>query len=523
MLYAIQAAIDATTFLVAVIAAACAGVAGFVVSRLLRSRPAPAPAAPAAAPDEAALKAAREAEARVREELRAAREALEAEGRELRREISEQQKRLSKREDALDAKLALLDKKEQDVEKAQRRALELQHEAEKAKAELNRLIQAQTEELQKVARFSREEARAEVLKRIEEEMRVETAEIIRRSVERAKAEADEKARAVVLDSIHRLASDFVAESVVSTIDLPSDEMKGRIIGREGRNIRAFEKATGVDVVVDDTPGVVVVSGFDPVRREVARLAMEKLVQDGRIHPARIEDIVKKTEAEVQKDIDETGRKILQEFGIHNMNGKLVRLVGRLKYRTSYGQNCLEHSTEVGHLASLLAEELRLDTVLAARAGLLHDIGKAVDHEVEGTHPAIGADLAKRSDERPEVVNAIEAHHEDVPAQSLYATMVQIADAISAARPGARRESLEKYVKRLEKLEAIATAHKGVEKAYAIQAGREIRVIAKPEDLDEAQCAELARTIAKQVEQELNYPGEVKVTLIRETRFVEYAR
>jgi ribonuclease Y len=300
-------------------------------------------------------------------------------------------------------------------------------------------------------------------------------------------------------------------------------MKGRIIGREGRNIRAFEKATGVDAIVDDTPGVVVVSGFDPVRREVARLSMAKLVQDGRIHPARIEDIVKKTEAEVQKDIEETGRKVVHEFGLRGMSGKLVRLLGRLKYRSSYGQNCLQHSIEVARISSLIAEDLKLDQALAVRAGILHDIGKAVDHEMEGTHPAIGADLAKRAEERGVIVNAIESHHEDVPVDNLYSVIVKAADAISAARPGARRESFEKYVKRLERLEAIATANKGVEKAYAIQAGRELRVIARADSLGEAESAELARHIAKEVETELNYPGEVKVTVIRETRFIEYAR
>jgi ribonuclease Y len=504
----------------------CVG-AGFGLALLMRFRV----AADKARDAESALKAAqdsadraqRDADLRAREELREARVALEKEARELRKEVAEQQKRIAKREDVLDSKLSLLDKKEQTLEKSQRRLADLEEANEKAKVELSKSLENQMHELQRISRFSREEARAEILKRVEEEVRVEAAEVVERGLERAKTEAEQKAREVVLDSIHRMATDFVAESVVSTIDLPNDEMKGRIIGREGRNIRAFEKATGVDVIVDDTPGVVVVSGFDPVRREVARLAMVKLVQDGRIHPARIEDLVKKTETEINKDIEETGRKTVQEFSIHNMSGKVTRLLGRLKYRTSYGQNCLQHSIEVAHIAALLAEELKLDALLAARAGLLHDIGKSIDHEVEGTHPSIGADIVKRADEKPEIVNAVEAHHEDCPVQSLYAVIVQTADAISAARPGARRESLEKYVKRLEKLESIATGHQGVEKAYAIQAGRELRVLAKADQLDEPKSADLARTIAKEIENELNYPGEVKVTLIRESRFVEYAR
>ncbi|MHC4248149.1 MAG: ribonuclease Y [Planctomycetota bacterium] len=465
----------------------------------------------------------KEAEVKARDELLAAREALDAEGKELRKEIGEQQKRIVKREDILDSKLSLLDKKEDAAEKAQRRAQEMQKEAEGLRQELSKKIDEQLQELQRVGRLSRDEARKELLQRVEESIRGEAAELVRRSLERAKTEAEDQAKSVVLDSVHRLATDIVADNVVSSISLPSDDMKGRIIGREGRNIRAFEKATGMDVIVDDTPGVVVVSGFDPVRRAIGRLAMQKLVADGRIHPTRIEDVVKKTEAEVQKDIDETGRRTIQEFGIHNLSGRLTKLMGRLKYRTSYGQNCLQHSIEVAHVSSMLAEELKLDPKVATRAGLLHDIGKAIDHDTEGTHQALGADLLKRSDEKPVIVNAVEAHHEDVPVESLYGVIVQTADAISAARPGARRESFEKYVKRLEALETIATTHKGIEKAYAIQAGRELRVIAKAEQLDEPACAELARDIAKQIEAELNYPGEVKVTLVRENRFTEYAR
>ena len=473
--------------------------------------------------DERADGAQKEAEAKAKNDLLTAREDVEKEARETRRKLADREKRLEKREDTLDSKLSLIDKKEQAVERARKKAEDLQHEAESARAELKEQMAKGEQELSRISKLSREQARDEILKRVEEDIKSETAELVRREVERAKAEADEQARSIVLDSVHRLATDYVAESVVSAIDLPSDEMKGRIIGREGRNIRAFEKATGVDVIVDDTPGVVVVSGFDAVRREVARAAMQKLVSDGRIHPARIEEIVKKTEADVQKDIEETGRRVVRDLGIHGLNGRLTKLLGRLKYRTSYGQNCLQHSIEAAQLAGLIAEELKLDQALAVRAGMLHDIGKAVDQDTGGTHPNLGADLVRRADEKPEIVNAVEAHHEDVPITSLYGVIIQVADAISAARPGARRESLEKYIKRLERLESIANSHNGVEKAYAIQAGRELRVIARAAEVDEPTCADLARKIAKEVEEELNYPGEVKVTLIREARFIEYAR
>jgi ribonuclease Y len=513
--------------LTAGIAAVVAGGLGALLSYLLRSsstrdqeRSAQALLDDAKRMQENARK---EAEVKARDELLAAREAIEAEGKELRKEIGEQQKRLAKREDILDSKLSLLDKKEDAAEKAQRRAQEMQQGAEELRQDLTKKIDEQLQELQRIGRLTREEARKELLQRVEESIRGEAGEIVKRALERAKTDGEDQAKAIVMDSVHRLATDIVSDNVVSSISLPSDDMKGRIIGREGRNIRAFEKATGMDVIVDDTPGVVVVSGFDPVRRAIGRLAMQKLVADGRIHPTRIEEVVKKTEAEVQKDMDETGRRIIQEFGIHNLSGRLTKLMGRLKYRTSYGQNCLQHSIEVAHVSGMLAEELKLDPVIATRAGLLHDIGKAIDHDTEGTHQSLGADLLKRADEKPVIVNAVEAHHEDVPVESLYAVIVQTADAVSAARPGARRESFEKYVKRLEALETIATAHQGIEKAYAIQAGRELRVIAKAEQLDEPACSELARDIAKQIEAELNYPGEVKVTLVRENRFTEYAR
>ncbi len=527
MYYAIVASLTTDHILTAVVTAVVFGCVGAALSYLLRSgRTKGREKSARSLLDEAELKVAevrKEAEVKAKNELLAAREALEGEGRELRKDIAEQQKRLARREDTLDSKVALLDKKDQQAEKRERRAQETQSAAEKLHADLSERIEAQAQELQRISRLSREEARLEILKRVEEDVRGEAAELVQRLIERAKAEGDERARGIVLDTIKRLATDFVAESVVSSIPLTSDEMKGRIIGREGRNIRAFEKATGVDVIVDDTPGVVVISGFDPVRRAVASLAMEKLVADGRIHPARIEDMVKKIEKEVQKGIEETGRNTVRDLNIHNLNAKVTRLLGRLKYRTSYGQNCLQHSLEVAHISGMVAGELHMDSKLAVRAGLLHDIGKAMDHDTEGTHQALGADLLGRTDEKPEIVNACEAHHEDVPITSLYGVIVQIADAISAARPGARRESFERYVKRLERLEAIATAYDGVEEAYAIQAGRELRVLARADKLDEAACAELARKIAKQIESELSYPGEVKVTLIRENRFIEHAR
>lgn len=465
----------------------------------------------------------KEAEVEAKHEWLSRREQLERRSEELRRELQGREKRLVKREDSLDHKFALLEKKEQTVEKKERRLSASMRQVEERDRELAGLLEEEKQTLQRVSRLSLEEARDLLLKKVEEDIKGEAEAVARRHLERAKEEAEEKARYTILDAVHRLSSEVVAESVVSTVGLPNDEMKGRIIGREGRNIRAFEKATGIDVVVDDTPGVVVVSGFDPVRREIARVAMERLVKDGRIHPARIEEVVKKTESEVQKDIDETGRRYARETGVHPLNSRIQRLLGRLKYRTSYGQNCLQHSIEVAHVCALLAQELKLDHKIATRAGLLHDIGKALDHEIEGTHAAIGADLLRRTDEREEIVNAAEAHHEEVPMKSLYALVVQIADAVSAARPGARRESLERYIKRLERLEAIASAHEGVEKTYAIQAGRELRVIAKADSLSDEECGRLARAIAEEVESELNYPGEVKVTLIRESRFVEYAR
>ncbi len=465
----------------------------------------------------------RESELRVKDEIFKRKEALEQEMEGQRGALKAQEARVEKREDNLDRKLAMIDKKEryladqeQVVAKRVEEAGQKLGKAEEAFEEQNRL-------LRQISEMNKEEARSVVLERVNRELDEEINEIAERRLRRAGETAESEANNMVVQAMQRCAADAASNNLVATVDLPSDDMKGRIIGREGRNIRAFEKATGVDVIVDDTPGVVVVSGFDSVRRETARLALSKLVTDGRIHPARIEEVVAQTEKEMEQLIEETGRQVAMDLGVGNLSPKLVGVLGRLKYRTSYGQNVLQHSAEVSELCGLLAAELKLDVQLARRIGLLHDIGKAIDQDVEGTHPTIGADLATKAGEKPMVINAIAAHHEDVPAESLYAILVQVADAISASRPGARRESLERYIKRLERLEEIANTYDGVEKAFAIQAGRELRVIAKADSLGERDCTRICREIAKEIEEELQYPGEVKVTMIRENRFVEYAR
>ena len=440
------------------------------------------------------------------------------------------EKRLEKREEMIDRKLQTSErreqdfvKKEQELVKVEQRRQEQLKEAEGKNQEMTKMIDEERRKLQTIAQLTPDQAKVLLLQRVERDIATEVAEMTARAVNRAKEHADVDARKIILNTIQRLANECVAENTVSTIDLPSDDMKGRIIGKEGRNIRAFEKATGVDVVVDDTPGVVVLSGFEPVRREIARVAMGNLVSDGRIHPTRIEEAVTKAEKEVLELIDKTGKDVSIQFGCHDLNARLRNMLGRLRYRTSYGQNVLAHSQEVGHICGMLAAELKLDVQLAKRCGLLHDCGKALDQEVEGTHPQIGMDVAKQCEERIEVCEAIGGHHGDIEIHSLYPILVQVADAISAARPGARRESLEKYIQRMKKLEEIATGKKGVEKAFAIQAGREVRVLAKADQLDDIGCAAVAREIAKQIEEELSYPGEVRVTLIRESRFIEYAR
>ena len=464
----------------------------------------------------------KEAELKAKEEVFKRREQFEKQTQETRTELRGLERRLSKREDNLDRKADLITKKERYVESQEKRLSQRDTQLAQHQKQLDALIENEKETLRRVSGMSREEAQALLLERLEQELVHEQSEIIQRVTEETKEVADGKAREIIATSIQRLAADHTIEQVVSAIDIPNDEMKGRIIGREGRNIRAFERATGVDVIVDDTPGVVVVSGFDSVRREVARLAMERLIVDGRIHPARIEEVVEETRKEVEQIIRDTGKQAVLEVDIRGVHPKVMELLGRLRFRTSYGQNVLRHSVEVAFLSSMLAAELGLDEVLARRCGLLHDIGKAVDHEMEGGHPAIGADLARRYEEKPIVINAAAGHHGDVEAESIYTVLVMAADAISASRPGARRETLEKYIKRLERLEGIAQSFPGVEKAYAIQAGREVRVIVNSGKITDKDSAKICRDIAKEIESELTYPGEVKVTLIRETRFTEMA-
>ena len=451
------------------------------------------------------------------------REAFDAETRGVREEMRAEEKTLSKREDLLDQKMETLAAKERSAEAAEKTINEREQALAAKDRQLNDLIAHQKTQLMKVANMSADEARTVLLEQVEKEIEADAAQVVQRTLEKAEEQAEEKVREIVATAIQRYAADHTSQITVSTVDIPSDDMKGRVIGREGRNIRAFEKATGVDVIVDDTPGVVVVSAFDPVRREVARLSLEKLIQDGRIHPSRIEELVAETQNEVNQTVQQTGKQILIDANIRGVHPKLVTLLGRLHYRTSYGQNVLKHSMEVAYLSQIIAGEIGVKGQLARRAGLLHDIGKAVDHEVEGGHPQIGAELCKRYGEREEIIEAAAGHHGDVQARFIYTPIVAAADAISASRPGARRETLERYIQRLEKLEDIAKGFEGVKQAYAIQAGREVRVLVDAENVDDRLSAKVAHDIAKRIEEEMQYPGEIKVTLIREVRCTEYAR
>ncbi len=464
-----------------------------------------------------------QAEAQAKDELINLRKQFDKETEGTRKELRSEEKRLSKREDMIDQKLDTLNTKERMLD-ASDRAI---HEREKSLANkdrhLNELIAQQKSQLLKVANLSTDEARKILLEHVEKDMEQETAQFVERRLEEARETAETEAREILTQAIQRYAADHTCDRTVSAVDIPSDDMKGRVIGREGRNIRAFEKATGVDVIVDDTPGVVVVSAFDPVRREIARRSLEKLIQDGRIHPTRIEEVVAGVEKDVNKQIFDAGKQAMMEANVRGLHNKLITLLGRLHFRTSYGQNVLKHSIEVAYLSQVIAEQLGLNGQLARRCGLLHDIGKAVDHEVEGGHPKIGADLCKRYGEKEEVVNAVVGHHGDVEASSLYTPIISSADAVSASRPGARRETLERYVQRLQKLEEIAMTFEGVKTAYAIQAGREVRVIVDAEQVDDKLSLKVARDIARRVEDEMEYPGEVKVTVVREVRHIEYAR
>ena len=467
-----------------------------------------------------ALKAAetkkKEALLEVKEESLKTKNELEKETKERRAEIQKYEKRVLSKEETLDRKIEAVEKRDLGITRKE-------EELGKQRQKVDELEKKRQQELERISGLTSEQAKEYLLKTVEDEVKHDTAVMVKTLESRAKEEADKKAKELVVNAIQRCAADHVAETTISVVQLPNDEMKGRIIGREGRNIRTLETLTGVELIIDDTPEAVVLSGFDPIRREIARIALEKLILDGRIHPARIEEMVEKAQKEVETLIKEEGEAATLEVGVHGIHPELVRLLGKLRYRTSYGQNVLKHSIEVAQITGLLASELGLDVKMAKRAGLLHDIGKAVDHEMEGSHIQLGVDLCRRYKESPLVINAVEAHHGDVEPESLIACLVQAADTISAARPGARRETLETYTNRLKQLEDITNSYKGVEKSFAIQAGREVRVMVVPEVISDSDMVLLARDISKQIENQMEYPGQIKVSIVRESRAVDYAK